>query len=263
MPRLTIHDFRVTDRVLAETDPDAGDIVYLGAHGRGAFPFVVWRRLSGPGGFYVDAFDIAAPDGAILGPWERKYEIDGESWPQDQVTEVRGQIFPGPGAYTLRYYEFDDKVLEIPFQVVQQDPPYVGIVPGPVDASLARSTIAWVRIPGERPKFGASDAGTPVWYGYENGRIYVLVGPKEQQVPGLTEAGAARLIVRSKEKQSRVAEVDCSAEILPKNASWDRLARDVLVGRRLNLTDGEAALSRWRETCEIVMLTPTPAPLAG
>jgi hypothetical protein len=261
--RLRIHDFRVTDRVLAETDPDAGDIVYLGVHGESAFPFVVWRRVSGPGGLYVDAFDFVCPDGSVLGPWERKYEVEGSSIAQDEVTEIRGTALAGPGAYTLRYYEFDDKILEIPFQVVRQDPPYAGIVPGPLDAALSKSTIVWVAVPGEPARFGRSEAGRPVWYGYENGRIYLLVGPKEQQVPGLTEAGSVRLVARSKDKQSKVAEVECSAEVLPKNPEWDRIARDLLLGRRLNLTDGEGALARWRQTCEIVMLTPTPAPLPG
>src|SRR5438128_916227 len=46
VPSVTIHDFRVTDAVLAQTDPDAGDVVYLGPAGGAAFPFVVWRRLS-------------------------------------------------------------------------------------------------------------------------------------------------------------------------------------------------------------------------
>ena len=33
VPSVTIHDFRVTDAVLAQTDPDAGDVVYLGPAG--------------------------------------------------------------------------------------------------------------------------------------------------------------------------------------------------------------------------------------
>ncbi len=255
--RLKIHDFRVTDSILAQTDPNAGDVVYLGPHGTGSFPFVVWRKVAGPGGMYVDAFEIAAPDGSTLGPWERSYQIDGESWPKDVITEIRDTHLPGPGAYKLHYYEFDQKVFEVPFQVVQEDPPYGVVVPGPVDAALSKSTLCWLQVPqadGAIKNFG-------VWYGYDNGRIYVLTGPGEQQMAGLTEAPQVRLIVRSKDVQSRVGDVDCAVQVLPKNAAWDALAKDLLMGRRLNLRDGEGAIDRWRKTCEIVMLTPLSVPV--
>lgn len=258
MPRLTIHDFRVTDSILAQTDPGAGDVVFLGPNGTAAFPFVVSRRVSGPGGVYIDAFDITGPDGTTWGPWERSFEVDGESWPLQVVTEIREWHFPGPGGYTLRYFEYDDKILDVPFQVLQQDPPYGVVVPGPIDAALAKSTLCWIEVPqddGSVKPFG-------VWYGYDGGRVYVLHGPGEQQVPGLSAAAQVRLIARSKDVGSRIGEMDCTVEILPKNAEWDRLARDLLVGRRLNLRDGEGAIARWRNECEIAMLTPAAAPVA-
>lgn len=258
MPRLTIHDFRVTDSILAQTDRDAGDVVFLGPNGTAAFPFVVWRKVSGPGGTYVDAFEIAGPDGGVVGPWERSFEVDGESWPREVVTEVRDWHFKQPGDYTLRYYEFDDKVFEVPFKVLQQDPPYGVVVPGPLDAALAKSTLCWLEVPqadGSVKPFG-------VWYGYEDGRIYVLFGPGEQQLPGLKEAAYVHLVARSKDVQSRIGEVDCTVEILPKNATFDRLVQELLIGRRLNLRDAEGAPKRWREECDIAMLTPVAQPVS-
>ncbi|MHB8513232.1 MAG: hypothetical protein ACYDCC_13800 [Actinomycetota bacterium] len=257
MPRLKIHDFRITDSILAQTDPNAGDVVYLGPHGNAAFPFVVWRKVSGPGGVYVDAFEILTPNGSTIGPWERSYEVDGESWPMDVVTEIRGQHL-APGDYKLRYFEFDDMILDSTFRVVQEDPPYGVVVPGPVDAALSKSTLCWIEVPqasGESKTFG-------VWYGYENGRVHVLFGPGEQQIPGLSEAAHVRVIARSKDVQSRVGDMDCSVEIIPKDAHWDQLVRDLLIGRRLNLRDGEAAAARWKKDCEIAVLTPVAAPIA-
>lgn len=259
MPRLTIHDFRVTDSVLAQSDPNAGDVVYLGPHGTGAFPFVVWRKVSGPSGVYIDAFDIVGSNGSSMGPWERSYEIEGESWPQDVVTELRDIHFPAAGAYTLRYFEFDDKIFEASFQVLQQDPPYGVIVPGPIDAALAKSTLCWIEVP--QADGGSKTFG--IWYGYEGGRVYVLFGPGEQQLPGLGTAAMVHLIVRSKDKQSRVGEIDCVAEILPKNAAWEQLANDLLIGRRLNLRDAATAITRWKNECEIAMLTPVAAPVTA
>lgn len=256
-PKLTIHDFRVTDSVLAQTDPNAGDVVFLGAGGGAAAPFVVLRKLSGPGGGYVDAWEFVSPNGDVMGPWERSFEIEGESWTQDQIDEMRGIVFDSAGKYLCRYYEFDTKVLEVPFEVVAEDAPYGIVVPGPIDQALSKSTVTWLGV----PQPDGTTANAAVWYGYENGRIYVLVGPGEQPVPGIDKAGQVRLIARSKDVQSRIGEVDCTVEVLLKGPEWDRIARDVLVGRRLNLRDGEGALTRWRETCEIYVLTPVAAPI--
>jgi hypothetical protein len=270
MPNVTVHDFRVLDRVLAETDPDAADVVFLGPGGNTAYPFLTIRRISGPGGVYIDALDIVDADGKTLGTWEREFELDGESKPRTIETELRDVTFPEPGSYTLQYSIFDDVIANFSFNVVRQDSPAAGIVPGPLDASLSKSTIAWLSF-GDEPVIDPERPAAPVvvpryiagkewpiWYGYENGRLYVLVGEGEQQVPGLTSARTVRLIARSKDKRSEVADVECSIEVLPKDARWDELARDLLVGRRLNLKDGDAAPIRWKKDCEIVQLTPLP-----
>jgi hypothetical protein len=253
VPAVTIHDFRVTDAILAQTDPDAGDVVFLGPSGNAAFPFAVVRRLSAPGGMYIDACEIVGKDGSIIDMIERKYELEGESLIQDIVDEFRNTTFPGPGTYTLRYHVYDDHLLDTPFQVLQSDPPYGAIVPGPIDAALSKSTIAWVAVPQEDGK----EVTKAVWYGYENGRVYILTGTGEQELPGLAEGSKhVKLIVRSKDVQSKVGEVTCVTQVLPKDAEWERIAREILIGRRLNLPDGEKAFERWKRDCEIVQLTP-------
>lgn len=269
MAQVTIHSFRVSDRVLVETEPDAGDIVFLGSAGKTAYPFVVARTLSGPGGTYIDACDVIDADGASVATIERKYELDGHSKPRQIISEFRNIAFPSPGTYTLQYSVYDDVVGNFAFRVVRQDSPATGIVPGPLDAALSKSTIVWIKIPSDAPKIAKKKRSGPppqylagesfaVWYGYENGRIYVLVGEGEQQVPGLLERTSVTVVPRSKVKQSGLVEVECGVEILPKDAAWRTLASDVLLGRRLNLTDGDAAIERWFKTCEIVSLTPLP-----
>jgi hypothetical protein len=79
----------------------------------------------------------------------------------------------------------------------------------------------------------------------------------------MTGGGHVRLVARSKDKRSQVFDVECEAEVLAKGPEWDRIANDLLVGRRLNLRDGERAVERWRSTCEIVVLTAMPAPVPG
>ncbi len=253
---VTIHDFRVTDAVLAKTDPDAGDVVYLGSAGNAAFPFVVWRRLSGPGGMYMDAAEVPGADADPIAFIERRYELDGESIIQDVVDELHDITFPGPGSYKLQYFVYDDLLLEVPFDVIQSDPPYGAVVPGPVDAALSKSTISWLTVPQD----DGTEVTKPIWYGYEEGRVYVLTGTGEQEIPGLAgRSRHVRLIVRSKDVQSRVGDVTCVIQTLGKDANWDRIAREILLGRRLNLRDGEKAVDRWRKDCEIVVLTPVIA----
>lgn len=259
MPTITIHDFRVIDGILARTDSDAGDVVYLGPSGGAAFPFVIWRRLSAPGGVYMDASEIVAPDGDIVNMIERKYELEGESIIQDVVDEIQDAHFPGPGSYTLRYYVYDDKLVDIPFQVVQSDPPHGAVMPGPVDAALSKSTILWLAYNDAR----GNEITKGVWYGYDQGRIYVLTGEGEQDLPGLIgDSKHVRVIARSKDVQSRVGEVTCVTQVLAKDADWERIAREILLGRRLNLPDGEKAVDRWKAGCEIVQLTPILEPLS-
>ncbi len=249
-----VHDFRIVDAVLGESDPDAANVVYIGTGGTLSYPFVVARRVSGPGGWYVDTCQILAAGRFPVDEWDRKFELEAESidhW----VTDVRRHIaLAGPGPYTLRYSVYGEQVVDVEFEVVAHDPPYVGIVAGPVDAALKKSTIAWLEVPQKRGK----PVTEPIWYGYEGGIVYVLAGPKEQDITGLDSASHVILHVRSKDKQSHVGVTDCSIRKLPKGPNWERLARDLLVGRRLNLADGEKGVDRWRKNCEIYALTPIP-----
>lgn len=252
--KVRIHDFRVVDQVLFDSDPDAGNVVYVGTSGNAAYPFTVARRISGPSGWYADTCRIMAAGRFPIAEWDHTFELEGESVDQWIVDTKRHLILPGQGAYTLAYFVFGERIVDIDFTVVAGDPPYIGIVPGPVDAALSKGTIAWLGLRDEKGR----ETTKPVWFGYERGLVYVLEGPGEQVIPGLRNASSGRLLVRSKEKQSLVGEMDCSIRVLPKGPEWDTIARDVLVGRRLNLTDGERATERWKRTCEIYALTPIP-----
>jgi hypothetical protein len=266
---VTIRDFRITDRVLAESDPDAGDVVFLGSHGDVAAPFVCERKLTGPGGHYLDAVEVVDADGKSIVLKETRFELEGESLETRITTELRGVRFPTPGTYLLQYWVFDEVIGSFPFQVLQQAGAGAGIVDGALDAALKKGTIAWLSMadddrdpadtgePVKQPRYNAGHE-FPVWFGYEDGQIYVLTGEGEQQIPGLTEADSVRLIARSKDKRSRVADQPCSVAVLPKDAAWEQVARDLLIGRRLNLQGGEAAVDRWKKDCEIVVLTPVP-----
>jgi hypothetical protein len=264
---LTVRDFRITDRVLAESDPDASDVVFIGASGTTAAPFVCIRRVAGPSGHYLDAVEIVDANGAAIAMRETRFELEGESVDTPIATELRDVRFPEPGTYLAQYWVFDEVVATFPFSVVQRASVGSGIVDGALDGALAKSTIAWISLEPDARDVGDTGGAVkqarynaghewPIWYGYEDGLVYVLTGGGEQHVPGLTERTSVRLLARSKDKRSLVADAECTVTMLPKDDDWERIARDVLIGRRLNLRDGDGAVARWRKDCEISLLTP-------
>ena len=108
---------------------------------------------------------------------------------------------------------------------------------------------------------GTGGHGVPVWYGLVDGRVYVVTGGGEQQVPGLAEADRVVLVARSKDQQGKVAEVEARTRVVEgKDPLYAKVA-PVLIPRRLNLRDGEAAADRWRKESTLVELTPVPVPV--
>jgi len=94
------------------------------------------------------------------------------------------------------------------------------------------------------------------WFVLERGKVYVLTGPTEQQITGLTSAPEVELIVRSKDVRSRIAKVPAATRVVPADDElFERIGRTAL-GKRLNLPDGDGALERWRAQCTLVELTP-------
>jgi hypothetical protein len=99
----------------------------------------------------------------------------------------------------------------------------------------------------------------------EDGRVYVLTGPTEQQVPNLVASPEVELVVRSKEVGSQIARVPATTRVIaPDDPLFEQIGRAGL-GKRLNLPDGDGALERWRRQCALVELTLrfTPAEAAA
>jgi hypothetical protein len=118
-----------------------------------------------------------------------------------------------------------------------------------VDEATKRSGLVWVRPAGEHQHAYA------VWHLWQDGSAYVLTGGIEQELPPL--ADRAYVTVRSKDKGARlvtwVADVDV---VVPDSEQWTAVIPNLL-GKRLNLPDGEAAAQRWARECTLYRLTPT------
>ncbi len=118
-----------------------------------------------------------------------------------------------------------------------------------LEEATKKSGMAWIGVPGRRVR--------PVWHAWQDGAAYVLSGPSEQPLPGIEQAATVEVTVRSKDKQHRLVVWEAAvSEVLPGTDEWAAVT-PTLLGKRLNLPDGEAAVDRWARECSLHRLTPT------
>jgi hypothetical protein len=119
-----------------------------------------------------------------------------------------------------------------------------------VEEAAKKSGLLWVRAAGPRRRT------QPMWQVWNDGAIYVLTGGIEQPAPeGLTDR--AFVTLRSKDKRSRLLTIETSVDVVePDSDEWATLV-PLLVAKRLNLPDGEAAPQRWQRECVVYRLRPT------
>jgi hypothetical protein len=122
------------------------------------------------------------------------------------------------------------------------------LIPLLIDEATKKSGLVWVT---------AATASSPVWLLWHDGSAYVLSGPGEQPAEGLEDGGNATVIVRSKDKGSRlVSWVADVARVDPGTEAWAEIV-PLMQAKRLNLVDHEAATRRWARECLVHRLTPT------
>jgi len=258
-------------RLVAEgvDQPEDAMSVFAGRAGRGRlFPFTVRRSYTGTGGWYVEVMVLLSPGGEVVwrGP-ERKLTLRGTNKIDTFTDDAHGAEAVSTEDHELVFLFSDgrgrslDEVARVPLAILDDDPPYAVSGPSVVLAeSLKKSTVVWIEVPGPD---GTGGHPVPAWYGLDGDRVYVLTGGSEQHIPGLAEAGRAILTARSKDDQSQVAEVEAAARAIDaKDPLFAKLV-PILLPRRLNLRDGEAAGDRWRKECTLVELTPTAVPVGA
>jgi hypothetical protein len=117
-----------------------------------------------------------------------------------------------------------------------------------IDEATKKSGLVWIVTPAKV---------SPVWLLWHEGSAYVLSGPGEQSAEGLADGVPATVTVRSKDKGGRLVSWEASVTSLTPGAEdWDAVV-PLLMGKRLNLVDGEAAAARWAREAAIHRLTPT------
>jgi hypothetical protein len=96
-----------------------------------------------------------------------------------------------------------------------------------------------------------------VWWLWHGDAVALVTGGLEQPDPGLADGASVVAVARSKETAARVVSLRCRVvHVAPTDEHWDDVAA-ALHTKRLNAPDGEAALTRWRETSDVWLLVPT------
>lgn len=117
-----------------------------------------------------------------------------------------------------------------------------------LEEALKRTDFLWVG-----PVGGRSHG---VWHVWDDGSVWVLGGGSEQPLP--VEPGEpAVVIIRSKDKGTRLLSVAAAAELVGPGDDWDRIAGNMAT-RRLNLPGGEDTLGRWARECRLLRLRLDP-----
>ena len=117
-----------------------------------------------------------------------------------------------------------------------------------IDEATKKSGLVWVN---------TAAATSPVWLVWYEGSAYLLSGPAEQPCEGLADGGTATVTVRSKDKGARLVTWDATVStVVPDSDEWAGVL-PLLLGKRLNLVDGEAAALRWARDNVVHRLTPT------
>lgn len=218
-------------------------------------PFHVNRIYKGAQGRYEENIVLLDPDEVVV--WERParlIELRGEMFEDLFRTEVTEPIEIETSDEHQLVFLLDGQVAgRVPvFIEAPQSLTAMGALADAAETALKKGSIMWLSI----PQPDGTTVSRPAWYVQQGGKLFVLKGPEEQELPHLEDNDVVRMTVKSKDVMAAIGTVDAEVRVVD-NASdeFERIAT-LGMGNRLNLRDGNAALDRWRETCTLVELTP-------
>jgi hypothetical protein len=118
-----------------------------------------------------------------------------------------------------------------------------------VEEATRKSGLIWIGVADERPR--------PAWHIWHEGGAYLVVGGREQQLPGVDAVQTVSVMVRSKDKGGRLVTWTAKPrQVVPDGDEWATVV-SMLHGKRLNATDGDQQPQRWRRESRIYRLEPT------
>lgn len=220
-----------------------------------ARPFGLHRVYRGPQGAYEEAILLLDPDDVVV--WERPYrvvELRGEMFEDRFLDQVRADVkIDSPGEHTLVFLIGGVEVGRVPVFIDAPDSiRSSGVVDEAIAAAFKKGALLWLTI----PQPDGTRVHRPAWYVWDGGKLHVLTGPDEQDLPHLADCDEVEVHVKAKDVKVLIATVPATVEVVPNDSDeFDRIAQ-LGLGERLNATDGQGAAERWKRTCQLVALTP-------
>jgi hypothetical protein len=117
---------------------------------------------------------------------------------------------------------------------------------------MKKAGLVWLAWNGARP--------TPAWFATVDGQYVVLADRgdgAEQPLPGLATAGTTEVVVPAKPATNRLASWQATVRRLePGSEEWTAAAQ-VLRTERLNASELDTQLERWKTEADLLVLEPT------
>jgi hypothetical protein len=126
-----------------------------------------------------------------------------------------------------------------------------------VEEAARKAPIAWFAVDG-----GPAYA---LWCLTIDGDIHLVMGPGEQDLPGLAEATSVSVTLRGDHGGGIATFPVTAARVRPESERWEQITPQ-LAAKRLNSSGtAEQVVERWARECQIWALTPAgdPAPLGS
>lgn len=236
-----------------ETGPP---FVYTLALGGRTLPFAVVRHWKAPQGYVVEHFQLIAPSGRVSYASEPKTRKMPGQMDLARITDVVSDAtLHELGIYAATMLIDGEVQAQADFEVLLQAAPQK--LPKDVEDSLRKSDVIWVGIESD-----GRDRAIPVWFVYQQGKIYVLhasEGSGEQVIPGLPDASELIVVTRMKYRDTRSNRFSASVRLIPpESPEFDQLAAPLADRRRDRHGPPQDAVKKWRSaSCMIAELTPT------
>ena len=258
MPRAELVFANVVDRRSYEQEGDgAVPLVFtISAPGR-PFPFVVTRFWKAPAGYVRESFELVAPSGKVAHRSEPQVRrMPGQMDLTQIVDIVEDAYLEEIGIYAASFLIDGEVEGQVEFQLMLQA---ATALPSEIEDAVKKSDVIWVGA-----EQNGRDRAVPVWFLYDQGRIYVLHSQErdtgEQEVPGLPDATELVVVTRRKGRDTRADRFHAVVRLIePGEPDFDRIAALLADRRRDRHGPPQDAIKRWKSGCVIAELTPSVA----
>lgn len=259
MPKAELVFATVVDRRVWEAEGEgAAPLVYtISLPGR-ALPFVVARYWKAPQGVVAERVELVAPSGkTAYRTEERVRRMPGQMDLTRVADEIEDAQFEEAGIYAASFLIDGEVQGQVEFQLLLTA---AGPVPAEVEDAIKKSDVVWIGV-----ESNGRDRTLPVWFAYDQGRIYVLHSDDqksgEQQIPGLPDAVELVVVTRHKYRETRAARFHAAVRLIEADSSeFDARAAVLADRRRDRHGPPEDAIKKWKSaSCVIAELTPALA----